>query len=164
MPRVIFVEPKELEQIEPIGVALPDPTLVAAVDKAINKLPANLRELVIQKVKLGMTARQIAKASNITEKEVVTAYYEAKRQLKIQLADFVFNRWGIKSYGICTICGHPRQDVIDKMLHGKRQSESWGSFNRRLMATIGERFTPPKLLIAHLNHIKTARSRKHESR
>jgi hypothetical protein len=154
MIRILFLDPIELEQVEPLNIAPPDPVLVDVVDKAISKLPDHLRQLTVQKISMGMSAQQIADINGQTKKQVVAALYEAKRLLKTHLSDFVLKRWNIKVRGRCRICEHPKRNIIEKMLLAKRRSETWGSFNKRLRERIGERFTPPKILIAHCNHIK----------
>jgi hypothetical protein len=159
MTEIFFMDPLELERVEPVDIAPPDPFLVEAVDQAIRSLPDYLQEKVIQKTRMGMSAQQIANASGQSKRQVTAALYEARRLLKMHLSDFVLRRWNIKACGRCRICDHPKRAIIEEMLQEKRRSETWGSFNRRLLERIGERFSPPKILIAHLNHIKVRTGR-----
>jgi hypothetical protein len=154
MTEILFLDPLVLEQLEPLEIAPPDPLLVEAVDRAINQLPDDLRQIMIRTIRMGMSAQQIANISGLTKKQVRAALYEAKRLLKIHLSDFVLMRWNIKACGQCRICDHPQRDIIEKMLREKRRSETWGAFNKRLSRRIGETFSPPMILIAHLNHLK----------
>ncbi len=157
MPRIVYVDPAQLEPIEPIEFTPTDPALAEAVRRALGVLPGDLREVIIQREMMGMTIREISSANGLTEKEANSKLYEARRQLRHHLADFVFDRWGIEASGICRLCGHPQQEVINRMLRAKRKSEAWGSFNRRLFRRTGERFSPPRILIAHLKHLKATR-------
>lgn len=164
MARIVYVDPAQLEQIEPIEFTPPDPVLGEAVREALRKLPAELREIVIQRELMGLTLKEIESAHNLTARETNSRLYEARRQLRHHLADFVFKRWGIQASGICRICGHPKEEIINRMLRGKRKSEAWGSFNRRLYMRTGERFSPPRILIAHLRHLKAKRGGAVENR
>ncbi len=164
MIRILFLDPIELEQVEPFNIAPPDPVLVEVVDKAIIKLPDHLRQIMVQKISMGMSAQQIANINGLTKKQVVAALYEAKRLLKMHLSDFVLKRWNIKARGRCRICEHRNRNIIEKMLLEKRRSETWGSFNKRLCERIGERFAPPKILIAHYNHMKNRTGGTNENR
>ncbi len=157
MPRIVYVDPSQLEQIEPIEFTPTDPVLARAVRRALGELSGELHEIIIQREVMGMTLGEIASACGLTEKEANSRLYEARRQLRHHLADFVFERWGIEVQGICRICGHPQEEVINRMLCAKRKSETWGSFNKRLYRKTKLRFSPPRILIAHLRHIKANR-------
>jgi hypothetical protein len=70
------------------------------------------------------------------------------------LADFVKKRWSIDPPGICRICVHPKQEIINEIIIKKNPKTSWAVIIRQINNVIGEKFTPPQILKAHLNHIK----------
>jgi hypothetical protein len=150
--RLLITGSRHLEQLEPIEVNQPDPELVRAVNSAMQKLPIRLRYIVIDKFYRGMTISQIAQCHGINRRRAEADIYEAKRLLRYHLADFVRDRWDIKVSGICKLCTYPKSGTIERMLKGKKDSESWGSFGKRLSKVIGERINPPRVLIAHLKH------------
>jgi hypothetical protein len=153
--QVFFTGSRYLEEFEPIEISPPDPTLAEEVNRALELLPGQLQQIMVDRVYQGMTISQLAHFYGISEKEAGAALYEAKRQLRAHLADFVYRRWKIRAHGGCRFCGHPKSDIIEKMLEEKSDRESWGMFGRRLSKVLGEKINPPRLLIAHSNHIKS---------
>jgi hypothetical protein len=153
MNRFVFVDPQKLKDVEVFRVTSTDPALIDAVQRALNTLPSQLREIIIQKIYLGMSIGQIARLRGVQERQILSDYGEAKRKLRFHLAGFVRERWGINADGICRLCGHPNAALIEKMLQKKRPSESWGSFCKRLSKSLDEKIGPPKVLIAHIKHL-----------
>jgi hypothetical protein len=153
MNRLVFVDPQQLKDVEVFRVTSADPALIDAVQRALNRLPGHLQEIIIQKIYLGMSIGQIARLSGVQERQILSDYGEAKRQLKCFLTDFVRERWGIESNSNCRWCGHRKVSLVEKMLQRKRESESWGSFGKRLSTALGEKIGPPKTLLAHIRHM-----------
>lgn len=96
---------------------------------------------------------QIAERNDISEKEVVKRIYEAKRQLKMMLAEFVRKRWGLQIKGVCRICTHPQKETIDTILRNIDDGESWRKICREVENAIGDRIYPPQILKAHMKHM-----------
>lgn len=154
MNRIIYVDP-EIIDILTIGPSpSPDPELVAAVGSALKKLEPKLSEIIHERVYEGRKISEIAVNLNKSEKDITALLYEAKRQLKILLADFVKQRWGIETKGNCRICNHDSREKIEKILITKKENDSWRQSTAKIQKAVGERFHPPQILKAHLKHMK----------
>jgi hypothetical protein len=99
---------------------------------------------------------QIAAALGISQTNAVKLHNEAMVILKHKLADRVRRRWPGRVAGTsrCPICDHPKRDQIEKIVAGKKTTESWGTINKRLKSSIGRIFHPPTLLINHQKYHK----------
>lgn len=154
MNRIIYVGPEIIDILTIAPSPNPDPEVVAAVDFAIKKLEPELREIIYERVYEGRKISEIAVNLNKSEKEITALLYEAKRQLKILLADFVKQRWSIETKGNCRICSHNSRKKIEKILITKKENDSWGQITSEIHKAVGEQFHPPQILIAHLKHMK----------
>ncbi len=130
-----------------------DPAIEKAVQRALKKLEPDIREIVRQYYFDGLSYAQIAKRQHILRGEARVVIINAKKQLKILLAEFVRTRWNVNVHPTCRICNHPERRIIEYYLAQKSDDESWGEVGNRLMVELGERFHPPQILIAHLEHI-----------
>jgi len=153
LKRIIFTAPDKLEALNNCSSIEADPELIAEVNRALEQLEPPLRELLKMWYYEGARITDIARVFNISEKEISRRLYEAKRQMKILLADFVKKRWGVDTGGICRICAHPRRSAIAKILSDRGRNESWKSINERLLEAVGEEFQPPQILKAHIKHM-----------
>jgi hypothetical protein len=142
----------------------PDPELVTRVDEAIEELEPNMRDIIRMRFYDGMSTKEIAHNLGKPEKNVVGIIYEAKRQLKFLLAEFVNKRWGLDVNSLCKICVHPERGEIEKVLKSKSQKKSWKKIIERVHFATGERFHPPQILKAHLKHMNHTRDGKNERR
>jgi hypothetical protein len=142
----------------------PDPELVSVVNEALECLTPDLREILKMRYYDGATTREIALAMHKSEKEILSLIYEARRQIRIQLAEFVSKRWGIETGKLCRICVHPKRALIETILIGKGRSESWGKTTDKIYEAVGERFHPPQILKAHLKHMNHSKERTNEQR
>ena len=127
--------------------------MIAAVDKALEKLEPKLRDILKMRYYDGATVPEIASTLSKSENEILGLIYEACRQMKILLADFVKRRWDIKSGTACRICAHPEREIIEKILLGKNDKESWRRVTDEISNAVGVRFHPPQILKAHLRHM-----------
>lgn len=162
MKRIIYLDPELLDLVEDRESPDTDPELITRVNEALEKLEPELRRLLKMRYYDGARIRHIAGALNKSENEITGLLYEAKRQMKILLADFVRKRWGVESSGICRICAHPKRAVIEKILSTRKRSESWRAINGRIFEAVGESFQPPQILRAHLRHMNKKRGRRDE--
>jgi len=142
----------------------PDPELVLNVNKALEYLTPDLREILIMRYYDGATTGEISLAMHKPEKEILSLIYEARRQMKIQLGEFVKKRWGIETGKLCRICVHPGRATIESILIGKRRTESWGKISKKIYEVVGERFHPPQILKAHLKHMNLMKEQTNEKR
>lgn len=162
MKRIVFTDPEKLEILNSRTSIEADPELVAEVNRALERLEPPLKELLKMWYYDGARIKDIARQFNKSEREISGLLYEAKRQLKILLADFVKKRWGVDTEGICRICAHPRRTAIDEILSGRGRYESWRSINDKLSEAVGERFQPPQILKAHIKHMNQNRTGENE--
>ncbi len=124
-----------------------------AVNDALEGLDSNLQQIVHERYFEGLTMPQIAERTKIAEKEVIKRIYEAKRQLKMILAEFVRKRWGLQIKGVCRICTHPQKEKINSILRNKKDSDSWSGICSKIETEVGDRIYPPQILKAHIKHI-----------
>jgi len=162
LKRIVFMDPGIFNGLEVLAAPEPDPELVSNVNTALEQLEPALQEILKLKYYEGATTGEIALALDKPEKEIISLIYEAKRQMRFHLAEFVNKRWGIKSGRLCRICIHPRRAAIESILIGKSQSESWGKITDRIYEAGEERFHPPQILKAHLKHMNHIKDRKNE--
>ena len=153
MHRLVYLDPEILQQLRSIPPQHADPDVVKAVRAAIEKLNPEIRQVVRERYFECLSLAEMAGRRGLEEKEMAKSVYEANRQLKLMLADFVGRRWGIKPRGICRICGHPRRAIIEEILRNIKGSESWAKISRLVESAVGERFHPPQVLKAHLKHM-----------
>jgi len=151
--RIIYLDPEIIQQFKSTSKQSPDPAIVTAVSEAIEKLDHGLRRVVHERYFEGLSLPEIAARNGIGQREVIGNLYEAKRLLKLMLADFVSRRWGVKPPGICRVCTHPKREIIENILKTVDGSSSWAEICRRVEAATGERFHPPQILKAHQKHI-----------
>ncbi len=154
MNRIIYVDPEIIDILKIAPSPNPDPELAAAVGSALKKLEPELTEIIRERVYEGRKISEIALNLNKSEKDIIALLYEAKRQLKILLADFVKQRWGIETKGNCRICAHASREIIENILTIKKENDSWRQITAKIQEATGERFHPPQILKAHLKHIK----------
>ena len=153
MHRIVYLDPEILQQLKPLPDQPPDPDVIDAVRKAIESLEPELRKVVHERYFECLTLTQIAERSGVEEREIAKSIYEANRQLKMALADFVAKRWGVKPRGICRICSHPKRETIEKILLKFECGDSWAKITRELESALDEKFHPPQILKAHLKHM-----------
>lgn len=154
MHRTIFLDPDIIENLKTISRADPDPELVEAVSEALLTLSPDLRRIICERYFEGLTIGEISERNQLAETEAISRIYEARRRLKMLLAEFVRKRWGITVEGVCRICAHRKKEEIETILRTRRPSESWGSTCRRVERLLKERVQPPQILIAHMKHMK----------
>ncbi len=153
MHRIIYLDPEIIEHLNTFASRPPDPELIETVNEALERLESDLRQIVYERYFEGLSIPQIAERNKITDKEVVRRIYEAKRQLKMMLAEFVRRRWGLQIEGVCKICKHPRREMIDSILRNKTDDESWRRICKRIEKEVGDRIHPPQILKAHIKHM-----------
>ncbi|UCC78417.1 MAG: hypothetical protein JSW64_09010 [Candidatus Zixiibacteriota bacterium] len=134
-----------------------DPELESKVSEALDRLEPALRELIRMRFYEGVSTREMAGRLDRPEKEIVGMIYEAKRQLRIQLAEFVNRRWGLETASFCGICAHPKRATIEKILKFRSRNESWKKTTERVFRATGEKFHPPQVLKAHLKHMRNTK-------
>lgn len=154
MDRIEYVEPEVLQALMPLEPIPADTLLIEEVEKALTQLPLEMQELVVQRIYQGKTINQIAQVFGITRESVILELNDALHRLRLLLSDYVQKRWNIQIASGCSLCIHPQNEIINRMLENKPDSESWGTFGKRLSIEIGEKIGPPRILITHLNHIK----------
>ena len=164
MKRVIFTDPKNMEVLNNRISIEADPELVAEVNRALEQLEPRFKELLKMWYYDGARIKDMAQVFDMSESEISGLLYEAKRQMKILLADFVKKRWGVDAGGLCRICAHPRRDDIEEILSARGRNESWRSINDRLSEVVGEKFQPPQILKAHIKHMNRNRTGENEKR
>jgi len=135
----------------------PDPDLVAAVEAALQKLPADIREVIVLYHLAGLSLADIVRQfeNRLSADQVKKLITAGRSQLKTHLAAFVAARWNITPPKTCRICVHPQRARIDKMLAAKPPAQSWGIFIGQLQKIIGEKIYPPQILISHRKHFAT---------
>lgn len=153
MHRIVFLEPELIQNLKNDPRSDPDPELVKAVDEALLSLDPDLCRLVHERYFEGLTVREISERNHIPESEAIAGIYQAKRRLKMLLAEFVKKRWKIKVDGVCRICVHPQKEKIETILHSRKKTESWAVTCRRVEYLLGERIQPPQVLKAHMKHM-----------
>lgn len=158
MHRIIYLDPEIIQHLRAFTPQSSDPELIKTVDKALERLESDLRQIIHERYFEGLSVPQIAERNDISEKEAVKRIYEAKRQLKMMLAEFVRKRWGLQVKGVCRICTHEQKETIDTILQNIKGGESWRRICRKIEKAIGERIHPPQILKAHLKHM----NRKHK--
>jgi len=99
---------------------------------------------------------QIAAALDLPIPQVKKLHGEALVILKYGLAEAVNRRWPGRFDKMlsCPICSHPKRELIERIITGKKEHESWGTINRRLKSQIGRIIHPPALLINHQKYHK----------
>lgn len=99
---------------------------------------------------------QIAEELGLTQPQIKKIHREAMLVLKYKLAETVNDRWPgkIPKLPRCAICDHPKRELIEEIIAGKKEHESWGTINKRLKTEIGQIFHPPSLLINHQKYHK----------
>lgn len=157
MHRIIYLDPEILQLLKPAPEQSTDPEVIETVKKAIENLDSNLRQVIHERYFEGLTLAEMAERSGVEEREIAKSIYEANRQLKIALTDFVAKRWGVKPRGICRICGHPKRASIEKILLTFKSGDSWARISREIESAVDEKFHPPQILKAHLKHISNTR-------
>jgi hypothetical protein len=162
LKRIILLDPEILDVLEDHRSPDPDPELLSRVNEALEQLHPEHRELLKMWYYDGARMRDIARVLDKSEKEIKELLYEAKRQMKILLADFVRKRWGVGTKGICRICSHPQRNIIERILSNKVSGESWRKINDNIFKAIGTRFQPPQILKAHLKHMKQKKDNQNE--
>lgn len=153
MHRIIYLDPEIIEHLNAFASRPPDPELIETVNEALERLESDLRQIVHERYFEGLTVPQIAERNEITEKEVIKRIYEAKRQLKMMLAEFVRRRWGLQIEGVCKICRHPQREMIDSILRNKNDGDSWRRICKKIEEDVGDRIHPPQILKAHIKHM-----------
>ncbi len=153
MHRIIYLDPEIIQHLKASASQPPDPELVEAVNDALEGLDSDLQQIVHERYFEGLTVPQIAERNKIPENEVVKLIYEAKRQLKMMLAEFVRKRWGLQIKGVCKICTHPQKEKINSILQNKKDGDSWREICSKIEAEVGDRIYPPQILKAHIKHI-----------
>lgn len=154
MNRIIFMDLNLLDGLKNRLPLKPDPELELKVNEALNRLEPALRELIRMRFYEGASEREVAERLGKPEKEIVGMIYEAKRQLRNHLAEFVNKRWGLETAGICRICAHPERAAIEDILKSRSRNESWKKTTERVFRATGEKFHPPQVLKAHLKHMR----------
>ena len=159
MHRMIYMDLNLLESVATMAAPNPDPDprLVLEVDRAFTKLQPRLRDTLKPRYYNGETIREIASGLGISENEVRRLIYEAKRRLRLHLAEFVRDRWGIENGNTCRICIHPQRERIETILRAKKPEDSWKSITDKVCKLTGERFQPPQILKAHFAHITSSK-------
>ncbi len=153
MKRIIYIENNFLQSLAGRDFQEPDQVLTETVNQAVESLRKDLRQIIRARYFEALSVAAIAERNGMPEKEIIRLLYEAKRQLKMILADFAADRWGIKIRGRCRICLHDRRELIDCILLGRSSDESWAATSEKIKAAIGENFQPPQILKAHLKHL-----------
>lgn len=146
---------ESIDKIEVIEIPEPAPELVSAVKNAIQQLPDDYQAIITYLFYDGLTFDEIAQKLELPPELVMNKYQLAANQLRIFLHGFVEKRWGIR-HTVCCVCIHPQCERINRILRRKSPEETWSSFNRRLEGSVGAKFNPPQILIAHLKHIEPA--------
>lgn len=164
MRRIIHKSWDNIDQMEPFKLPTPDPRLISEVQQALQILTPDLRKIVTDFYFDGFTVNAIAQENNISREKAYSNLLKARRILRILLGDLAQRRWGIKMTCKCRLCVHPHREIIDGLLRMKSNDENWGTFCRRLKEATGERFFPPQILKAHLEHIRIERNDTHEQR
>lgn len=159
MERIVYTGFRNVDHLENPDTKCPDPALVNAVERALAGLSPLERDIIIQRVYNGRPMPDIARQNNISYRQAHSLFYDARRRLRTLLADFVRERWGIETSGICRICFHPEKNKIESLLKSRSSRESWRKFNNRLEKAIGEKINPPIILINHLKHIPITKPR-----
>jgi IS30 family transposase len=152
--RIIFMDPETLDSLKARIPPEPDPELETGVDEALKRLRPDLQLILRMRFYEGVPIREIADQLDRTESDISCSIYEARRQMKVLLAEFAKNRWGLEIKGLCKICVHPQKSTIEKIIAGKKNEESWKKIIEKIYCAVGERFQPPQVLKAHLRHIK----------
>ena len=148
------MEPDILDGQENRSTPKTDPELASQVDEALKRLEPALRDIIRMRFYDGISIREIADRLGRPEKEIIGTIYEAKRRMRIDLAEFVRKRWGIDIGNLCKICAHPERAAIENILTSKSPDESWKKITERVYRATGERFNPPQILRAHLKHMR----------
>ena len=164
MKRLQYVDLNILDDLELPMIQKPDPSLAAAVQDALKAIEPDLARIVRMRFYEGHTMIEIAGIIGKTERETSSLLYEAKRQLRELLAEYVAKRWGIKTKGICGVCSHPQRSEIEHILVNKDNGESWSKITEKIRLATGEIFHPPQILKAHLSHMKSDRRNDNDKR
>jgi hypothetical protein len=164
LKRIILLDPELLDVLEDRFSPNPDPELLSRVNEALEQLDPEYREILKLWYYDGARIRDITRALDKSEKEIMELLYEAKRQVKILLAGFVKKRWGVETKGICRICSHAQRNIIEKILSNKVSGESWRKINDNIYKAIGTRFQPPQILKAHIRHMNQKKGGRNEGR
>ncbi len=162
MHRIIYLDPEIIQHLRPFSAQPPDPELIETVNKGLERLEPDLRQIVHERYFEGLTVPQIAERNDISEKEVVKRIYEAKRQLKMMLAEFVRKRWGLQIKGVCKICMHPQKETIDTILRNIDDGESWRRICKKIEKAVGDKIYPPQILKAHMKHMNRVHKQEEE--
>ena len=124
MKRLIYLEHQFLQSFGISEKAKIDHEIIEHVGNALKKLDPDLENIIRERFFAGLSVSEISKRNDLDEKEIIKLIYEGKRQLKMFLADFVKKRWGIEPSGICRICIHPEQEIINNILLNKKSKTS----------------------------------------
>lgn len=162
--RTIYVDLNLLNEMEIKTPPEPDPELTARVRDALKQLEPFLEQVMRMRFYEGATVAEIAQSLRKSEKEISGALYEAGRQMKIFLAGYVAERWGIEVDGLCKICIHPKRVAIEKILKNKGKNETWRNITENIREATGEKFHPPQVLKAHLKHMNNDEDYDNEKR
>lgn len=153
MKRIIYVDMRLLEGLEIPDSVDPDPELVSKVNDALERLDPLLRDILKGRIYDGETIDSLAAKHGRPVNEIKRILYEAVRQMRIYLSDFVRARWGIETGKTCKVCRHSNKAKIEAILRRRRPGDSWKVVTQKIHKATGERFHPPQILKAHLKHM-----------
>jgi hypothetical protein len=150
--RIIYLDLNLIEVSEIHPPVDPDPELVLNVNRALAKLDPLLQDILKGRYYDGETIDALAVRYGISGKEIKRLVYEAVRQMRFHLGEFVRKRWGIDAGDTCRVCAHPLRGQIEEILRDRKPAESWRIVTEKIRKATGERFHPPQILKAHINH------------
>lgn len=125
-----------------------------SVRQAVNALGQKHRQVIEMYFFENLNLSQIEQETGQSQHQVQKLLREAILMLKSTLAEIVCNRWPDRFQKInrCPICLHPERKMIERVISGKKEAESWGIINKRLKKRVGETFNPPSIMINHIKY------------
>jgi len=124
------------------------------VRQTVYDLESNHRQVVIMYYFENLDVEQITAELGLDQRIIYRRLRESLIKLRSSLAEAVKSRWPkqFRSLKLCPICDHPERLAIEKIIHGKKTSESWRTINKKLKQQIGRIFNPPTIMINHIKY------------
>ena len=103
---------------------------------------------------MGRAPDEIARESGCSEQAVRRALREGAVKLRYALTDFVERRFELRTRQTetCPICASPQRVKAERIIAGKKSSETWRRIIRELRDALGIRVGTPQTLIGHTKY------------
>lgn len=130
------------------------PELEREVSAAIELLNAEEREFIIRFHFMGQGYREISELSGRAIYKLASIHKRAIKKLKLSLASFVSQRYGLKTGRIsnCPICNSEHRYQIEPILTNKTEESTWRPIIRRLREEFDIIISTPQQLIGHVKY------------